>query len=122
MVEAYSDNPDFLPGKLQHIVWKADKRYAKIQIRNTTGRSKVIRKGTPVGSFQMETPELKPVDPLLLVDISREQISQIAKETLASCPQFKKTIVAWCAEALRILRVKPKNPEEGKAAVLAMDE
>ena len=122
MVETYSDNPDFLPGKLQHIVWKAEKGYAKIQIRNTSNRSCMIHRGTPVGSFQLEKPELTTVDPLLLVDISKEQLSEIVRETLASCPHFKEAIMSWFTEALQILRNKPKNPEEVKTAALAMSE
>ena len=72
MVEAFSNDPDFMPAKLQHVVWRADKGYAKIQVRNMTNRAKVLRKGTPIGHFQLERPELTTVDPLLLVDISRD--------------------------------------------------
>ena len=82
----------------------------------------MIHRGTPVGSFQLEKPELTTVDPLLLVDISREQLSEIVRETLASCPHFKEAIMSWFTEALQILRNKPKNPEEVKTAALAMSE
>ena len=122
MLETFSSNPDFLPGKLQHVVWDANKGYAKVQIRNTTDKPKILHRGTPIGSFHLERPEITTVDPLLLVDITREQIGEIVKDAIAEHPGLKKAICSWLVDALRIINNKPGNPDELKNAVLAMME
>ena len=70
----------------------------------------------------MERPEITTVDPLLLVDITREQIGEIVKDAIVEHPGLKKAICSWLADALQIIDNKPKNPEELKKAVLAMTE
>ena len=122
LIETFSSNPDFLPGRLQHVVWDANKGYAKVQIRNTTDKPRTLHRGTPIGSFHMERPEITTVDPLLMVDITREQIGEIVKDAIVEHPGLKEAICSWLANALQIIDNKPKNPEELKKAVLAMTE
>ena len=56
------------------------------------------------------------------MDISRDQLAEIVRETLTTCPEYKKTILSWFTEALQILCNKPRNPEEVKTAALSMCE
>ena len=56
------------------------------------------------------------------MDTTREQLAISCKEAIVEFPNFKKTIYEWLAESLKILKNKPRNPEEVKRAALAHRE